>query len=96
LGLSYQNSRELNQIIDRQLPCRRPCFKHEEIIVADEAFDVYSRDIMECVKALYSDPEFSPHLNYAPERHYADADKTIQMYHDIHTGKWWWSTQASC
>ncbi|KAG1902029.1 uncharacterized protein F5891DRAFT_1144149 [Suillus fuscotomentosus] len=95
LGLSYQNSRELNQIIDRQLPCQRPRFKHEEIIVADEAFDVYSRDVMECVKALYSDPEFSPHLNYAPERHYADADKTIRMYHDIHTGKWWWSTQAT-
>ncbi|KAG1748112.1 hypothetical protein EDB19DRAFT_1630396 [Suillus lakei] len=94
LGLSYQNSRELNQVIDQQLPCRRPRFKHEEIIVADEAFDVYSRDVMECVKALYSDPEFSPHLNYAPERHYADADKTIRMYHDIHTGKWWWSTQA--
>ncbi|KAG1833790.1 hypothetical protein EV424DRAFT_1502683 [Suillus variegatus] len=95
LGLSYQNSCELNQIIDRQLPCKRPRFKHEEIIVADEAFDVYSRDVMECVKALYSDPEFSPHLNYAPERHYADADKTIRMYHDIHTGKWWWSTQAT-
>ncbi|KAG1828745.1 hypothetical protein DFJ58DRAFT_876866 [Suillus subalutaceus] len=87
LGLSYQNTRELNQIIDQQLPCRRPRFKHEEIIVADEAFDVYSRDIMECVKALYSDPKFSQHLNYAPERHYADADKTIRLYHDIHTGK---------
>ncbi|KAG1719600.1 hypothetical protein EDB19DRAFT_1970800 [Suillus lakei] len=49
LGLSYQNSRELNQVIDQQLPCRRPRFKHEEIIVADEAFDVYSRDVMEQV-----------------------------------------------
>ncbi|KAG1764356.1 hypothetical protein EDD22DRAFT_979080 [Suillus occidentalis] len=57
LGLSYQNSRELNQVIDQQLP------------------------------SLYSDPEFSPHLNYAPERHYADADKTIL--------NWWWSTQAT-
>ncbi|KAG1874431.1 hypothetical protein F4604DRAFT_1880886 [Suillus subluteus] len=93
LGLSYQNTHELNQIIDRQLPCRRPRFKHEEIIVADEAFDVYSGDVMECVKALYSDPKFSQHLNYAPKRHYADANKTIRMYHDIHTGKWWWSTQ---
>ncbi|KAG1903207.1 uncharacterized protein F5891DRAFT_1106185 [Suillus fuscotomentosus] len=94
LGLSYRNTRELNQIIDRHLPCRRPRFKREEIIVADEAFDVYSRDVMECVKALYSDPDFSQHLNYTPERHYVDADKTIRMYHDMHTGKWWWSTQA--
>ncbi|KAG1845132.1 hypothetical protein DFJ58DRAFT_664447, partial [Suillus subalutaceus] len=77
LGLSYQNTRELNQIIDQHLPCRRPHFKHEEIIVTDEAFDVYSRNVMECVKALYSDPEFSQHLNYAPKCHYVDADKTI-------------------
>jgi hypothetical protein len=95
LGLSYRNSRELNQIIDQELPCRRPRFKHEEIIVANEAFDVYSRDIMECVKALYSDPDFSQHLLHAPERHYVDSDKTVRMYHDLHTGKWWWSTQAS-
>ncbi|KAI0667134.1 hypothetical protein C8Q78DRAFT_1070858 [Trametes maxima] len=27
------------------------------------------------------------------ERHYADADKTIRLYHDLHTGKWWWSVQ---
>ncbi|KAG1776445.1 hypothetical protein EV702DRAFT_1198144 [Suillus placidus] len=77
LGLSYRNTHELNQIIDRQLLCRRPHFKHEEIIVADEAFDVYSRDIMECVKALYSDFKFLQHLNYAPEHHYVDIDKTI-------------------
>ncbi|KAG2029855.1 hypothetical protein BDR03DRAFT_1017832 [Suillus americanus] len=75
--LSYQNSRELNRIIDQKLPCRRPQFKHEEIIVANEAFNVYSCDIMECVKALYSDPDFSQDLIYAPEHHYADPDKTI-------------------
>ncbi|KAG2096645.1 hypothetical protein BD769DRAFT_1631430 [Suillus cothurnatus] len=74
ISLSYQNARELNQIIDGQLPCRRPRFKHEEIVVADEAFDVYSRNVMECVKALYSDPEFSQHLNYAPEHHYKELE----------------------
>ncbi|KAG1854255.1 hypothetical protein F4604DRAFT_1883347 [Suillus subluteus] len=94
LGLSYQNSRELNQIINQELPCRRPCFKCEEIIVADEVFDVYSHNIMECVKALYSDPDFSQHLLHAPKCHYVDSDKTVRMYHDLHTGKWWWSTKA--
>ncbi|KAG2120459.1 uncharacterized protein F5147DRAFT_741494 [Suillus discolor] len=93
LGLSYQNSHELNQIIDQELPCRRPYFKHKEIIVVNEVFDVYSHNIMECVKALYSDPDFSQHLLHAPERHYVDSDKTVRMYHDLHTGKWWWSTQ---
>ncbi|KAJ3560355.1 hypothetical protein NP233_g10889 [Leucocoprinus birnbaumii] len=30
-----------------------------------------------------------------PERHYADEDKTVWMYHDMHTGKWWWNTQVA-
>ncbi|KAG1785031.1 uncharacterized protein HD556DRAFT_1435284 [Suillus plorans] len=84
LGLSYRNSCELNQIIDQELPCRRPCFKHEEIIVANEVFDVYSHDIMECVKALYSDPYFSQHLLHAPKHHYVNSEQDC---------KWWWSTQ---
>jgi hypothetical protein len=28
------------------------------------------------------------------ERHYADEDMTVWMYHDMHTGKWWWTTQV--
>ncbi|KAF7373988.1 hypothetical protein MSAN_00611700 [Mycena sanguinolenta] len=35
-------------------------------------------------------------LVFAPERHYADADKTVRLYHDLHTGKWWWATQVIC
>ncbi|KAJ7096864.1 hypothetical protein C8R44DRAFT_643819 [Mycena epipterygia] len=92
LGLSYKNSRELNNIIDTKLP-GRPKFKRKEIIVGGEAYDVYFRDILECVKALFGDPEFAAHLKVAPERHYADADQTVRLYHDMHTGKWWWATQ---
>ncbi|KAJ7204055.1 hypothetical protein GGX14DRAFT_398364 [Mycena pura] len=92
LGLSFKNSRELNHIIDTKLP-GRPRFKRKEIIVGGEAYDVYFRDILECVKALYGDPEFAVHLKVAPERHYADEDQTVRLYHDMHTGKWWWATQ---
>ncbi|KAJ6573665.1 hypothetical protein B0H10DRAFT_2236943 [Mycena sp. CBHHK59/15] len=92
LGLSYKNTRELNNIIDKKLP-GRPKFRRKEIIVAGEAYDVYFRDILECIKALYGDPEFAAHLKFAPERHYADKDETIRLYHDMHTGKWWWATQ---
>ncbi|KAH7904360.1 hypothetical protein BJ138DRAFT_1238613 [Hygrophoropsis aurantiaca] len=93
LGLSYKDSRQLNQIIDKKLPARRPQFQREEIEIAGESFDVYFRDILECVKALYGDPEFARYLVFTPERHYSDADRTVRMYHDLHTGKWWWDTQ---
>ncbi|KAF8952951.1 hypothetical protein BDZ97DRAFT_1992200 [Flammula alnicola] len=92
LGLSYKNTNELNKVIDKNLP-RRPAFKRHEVVVAGEAFELYSRDIIECIKALWSDPEFAPFLVFQPERHYADDDHTIRMYHDMHTGKWWWATQ---
>jgi hypothetical protein len=45
------------------------------------------------VKALFGDPELAQHLILAPEHHYADLDKTVRQYHDMHTGKWWWNTQ---
>ncbi len=62
--------------------------------MAGEAFDMYFRDIIECIRALFSDPEFAPYLVFAPERHYADENKTERLYHDMNTGKWWWSTQV--
>lgn len=93
LGLSYSNTRELNIIIDRKLPSRPP-FKCREVVVDGQAFDVYFRDVMACVRGLFGDPEFSQHLKTAPERHYLDRNKTIRRYGEMHTGNWWWSTQV--
>ncbi|KAJ7468883.1 hypothetical protein B0H11DRAFT_2159425 [Mycena galericulata] len=92
LGLSYGNSVQLNAIIDAKLP-GRPKFTRSEVVVGGEAFDLYSRNILECVRALFGDSEFAPYLFVAPERHYADEDQTIRLYHNMHTAKWWWSTQ---
>jgi hypothetical protein len=93
LGLSYKNSAELNAIIDKHIPSRRLEFIQEEIIIAGEAFELYRRDIIECIRALYGDPQHASYLCFVPERHYADADQTIRLYHDFHTGRWWWETQ---
>ncbi|KAG1897487.1 uncharacterized protein F5891DRAFT_1129926 [Suillus fuscotomentosus] len=68
-------------------------FKREQIIVAGEAFDIFYRDIVECIRSLYSDPDFADFLIFKPERHYTDEDKTIRLFHDMHTGQWWWNTQ---
>ncbi|KAG2110326.1 uncharacterized protein F5147DRAFT_752967 [Suillus discolor] len=84
IGLSFKNTRELNKIIDDELP-GRPKFKCDQIVVANEVFDVYYRDIIECIKALFSDPSFADFLVFAPERHYADEDETIRLYHEMHT-----------
>ncbi|KAJ3547009.1 hypothetical protein NM688_g5449 [Phlebia brevispora] len=94
LGLSYKNARELNRLVDA-LPAMHPRFVREEIVVADEAFDVYMRDVVECLKALFGDAEFARYLVFLPERHYADPDCTLRLYYDMHTGKWWWNVQKA-
>lgn len=95
LGLSFKNSKELNNIIDNNLPgC--PRFERHEVLVGNEVCEVYFRDVIACIKALFGDPDFAPYLVFAPEKHYVDESKTMRMYHDMHTGKWWWSTQVSC
>ena len=49
---------------------------------------------MDCIASLIGDPTFAEHLIFSPERHYVDQDMTIRLYHDMHTGKWWWETQV--
>ncbi|KAJ3793034.1 hypothetical protein GGU11DRAFT_873728 [Lentinula aff. detonsa] len=94
LGLSYRTSAELNCIIDNQLPAQRPSFSRQEVVVAGKAFDLFKQPILDCICSLYSSPNFAPYLCVSPERHYTDANKVNRLYHDMYTGKWWWSTQT--
>lgn len=94
LDLSYKSSDELNKIIDEHIP-GRPRFKRREIIVGGEAYEVFFRDVIECIRALYGDVEFARYLLLVPVQHWADKNKTIQLFHDMHTGNWWWTTQVS-
>ena len=90
--MSYKNSKELNAIVD-ELPSR-PKFNKSEVTVAGEVFDIYHRDILECIQALIGDPDFVGKLKLAPERHYLDGDQLNRVYSDVHTGKWWWKVQV--
>ncbi|KAH8991765.1 hypothetical protein EDB86DRAFT_2806455 [Lactarius hatsudake] len=94
LGLSYRNVRELNRIIDEEMP-GRPRFKCEEVRIGGESYDFYFREVIPCIRALFGDPKFSRQLIFAPERHYQDVDHAVQVTGEMHTGKWWWSVQRS-
>ncbi|KIK78883.1 hypothetical protein PAXRUDRAFT_36551 [Paxillus rubicundulus Ve08.2h10] len=85
----------LNKIIDTKLPLQRPHFHRQEIVIAGEVYDIFFRDVLECVKALFSDPDFAKYLVFVPKCHYSNPDKTKWLYHDLHTGTWWWNTQKS-
>ena len=94
LGLSFKNARELNSIMDYKLP-RRPHFESYDIKMAGETVTVYARNIISCIKALYGDATFAPHLIFQPEHHYEIlGDQRHRVYHDMHTGDWWWEVQV--
>lgn len=61
---------------------------------AGEAFDVYFRDITECLRSLWGNAEFAPYLVFEPERHYIDKNMCIRQFDEMHTGRWWWTTQV--
>jgi len=92
LGLSYNSSKQLDKLVDK-LP-QQPKFTRHEIVIEGELYELYSCNIVECLKALWGDPDFLPYLVFEPERHYADDDHTVRMVHDMHTGRWWWDTQV--
>ncbi|KAH8979694.1 hypothetical protein EDB83DRAFT_2242602 [Lactarius deliciosus] len=94
LGLSYRTPNELNNIIDKELP-ERPQFKCEDLIIAGNTFQFYFRDVLQCIRTLYGNPEFARDLVFAPERHYTDHERTCRVYSEIHTGDWWWAVQTS-
>lgn len=93
LGLSYRTPKELNDIIDKELP-GRPQFQCQDLTIAGDTLQFYFRDVIQCIRTLYGDPEFAHDLVFAPERHYTDHQRTCRVYSEMHTGDWWWSVQV--
>lgn len=93
LGLSYSTSQELNKIIDAKLT-GLPQFHCQELTISGERLEFHYRDIIECIRALFGNPEFAHDLVFAPERHYTNSTQTRRVYSEMHTGDWWWSVQV--
>ena len=93
LGLSYQNPRELNNIIDNDM-AGPPPFQCRELDIGHENLQFFCRDAIQCVRSLYGDPEFTQHMVFSPERHYTNVRRTCRVVNEMHTGDWWWSVQV--
>ncbi|KAH9164725.1 hypothetical protein EDB89DRAFT_2116221 [Lactarius sanguifluus] len=93
LGVSYSSAKELDRIIDA-LPGQPP-FKCEDFTIGGERLSFYFRNVLQCIRTLFGDPEFVHELAFAPERHYSDPEHTCHVYSEMHTGDWWWAVQTS-
>ena len=82
-------------MIDKGLP-GRPRFQSYDLKIGGETVTMYSRDILQCIRALYGNPEFAAQLIHKPERHDKQSgDQKTCVFHDMHTGSWWWEIQVS-
>jgi Plavaka transposase len=93
LGLSYRTTKELNNIIDTNLPGPPP-FECRELSIGHEKLQFFCRDALQCIRTLYGNPEFRQDLVFAPERHYTDDDRKCRIVNEMYTGDWWWDLQV--
>ncbi|KZV78680.1 hypothetical protein EXIGLDRAFT_589467, partial [Exidia glandulosa HHB12029] len=84
----------LNQIID-QLPGYGE-WKSTLVSIdgSDQTHEVFYRNPLDCLRALWADPTFAEHMSFAPEKRFADALKNIRLYTEMKTGDFWWDIQA--
>ena len=93
--MNINNSRDLNQTID-QLPGYGG-WKYTLISVdgSEKTHELFYRNPLDCLKALWADPAFDGHMSFAPEKRYSDRAKTQRLYTDMKTGDFWWEMQVS-
>jgi hypothetical protein len=95
LGLSYKNARALHQKIDHELPGVTPWRRSViQISGINEEFELFMRDPVESIKELWANPAYLEHLTYAPERRFADEEKSERIYDELMSGDWAWETQV--
>lgn len=95
LGLSYKNARALHQKIDHELPGVTPWRRSViQISGVNEEFELFMRDPVESIKELWANPAYLEHLTYAPERRFADEEKSERIYDELMSGDWAWETQV--
>ena len=85
--------KQLNTFIDNNLP-GRPAFQPKEVVIGHETLEFYCRDALECIRALFGDPQFAKDLVFAPERHYSSHGRESRLYHEMYTSDWWWTIQV--
>jgi hypothetical protein len=100
LSLSFSTAKNMIEIIEKNLP-QGPRWKSDLITLCDapaEPHEFYYRDILECVKFLFSDPSFSGDMLYRAAEHYQPGDHDMvvddcegldRRYSEMNTGNFW-------
>ena len=72
----------------------RPPFVCHSFVLGGETLELYTQDVLSCIRSIFGDPAFARDLIIAPEWHYVDHERTERVYSEMHTGDWWWAVQV--
>jgi len=93
LNLLFHTVKEINEKINSKLPAC-PNFLCKEVSFGEERLEFYYRDVMKCIRVIYSDLQFTQDLVFAPERHYTNQECMCCIYDEMYTCDWWWKVQV--
>jgi len=97
LGLSYNNSRSLNQIINELLALAE--WNLHNLTLDDsettESIELWCRDLTDALKFLWGSLALFQFMTFAPEKQYTNSKMEKRLYNEMNTGNWWWKKQAS-
>ena len=55
-------------------------------------YELWSRNPLEVIQGLFSNPLFKDDMVYGPEKRFSDDGG--RLYSEIYCSDWWWSTQV--
>lgn len=96
LGLSFDSTRSLHQLVD-SIP-DRATWKSKHISFRDlpkEKHLIQYRDPLDAIRSLLGNPSHASHIVYRPSRIFTDSQRKDRIYSEMWTGKWWSSVQVS-
>ena len=102
--ISFRSAYSLYKLIDKMDPLLgMESFKYDTVdfgIPGRPASPYFYRDPVEVVQYLLKQPAYSRHMVYSPEEVYTTImvngeKKKVQVYSEMHTGKWWWKEQST-
>lgn len=59
-----------------------------------QAVEFCSKDILEVLKQLVSNPRFEHHIDYVPHKHYTNQSRKVRVYNETSSGNWMWRMQV--
>jgi hypothetical protein len=95
LELSYHNTRALHKVLDDIPP--RAEWHSKKLAFEDrpeDEYTIYYRNPIDAMRSLLGNPAHAKDIVYRPKKIFRDKEKSVRIYNEMWTGKWWHAIQV--